>query len=1128
MKKQFGFWLLYSLAIIYGSLIPFDFTPSSIGGISEHIAAIPWLNLHAGQRADWIANLLIYIPWGYLGMSALAPRLRAPLAAIFVGSVMAMLVLAIEVAQLYFPTRTVSLNDILAEALGATLGIALWLGAARSLQRIVRLTLSDGDRALRAGLFLYLVAYLLITFFPFDLVLSAGELFTKLQSDRVGLIIATASSDDSARFVIKFGVEILAAVPIGLLFALRSPAIAASLFRALVAGLLLGAFIEGAQIFVFSAISQGVSIPTRAVGVVLGVASVQLFGFVNTAPALNPERIRFWIRRAATIFFVPYLYLLYRLFNLGGNKTAALPVDIAIGRLGELSFIPFYYHYFTNETAALASFIANFAVYACAGGFVWAWSVRPSGRHLSSFAPALAAMVGLSLAMFVETARLFRPELRPDPTGLLIGAFGAVCGLLVIDWLWRLWCGSYLKAGSVTSPGIIPDAAMAVSSPTPKQRRPRQEVGEKRRSGPNRHQHHKRPGSHVTAAEVSKQIGHSPRLPHRLLAIAVAVLAGLLALSLPGVGLWVVVLLASYFFLVLRFPTSWLLVLPCVLVVFNLAPWTGRFFFDESDAFVMMTLAAWLWQGPFVRTYRRFSALNVVFSVLFFAYMASALTMLWPLPPLDDVNAFNNYHSPFNALRVAKSIFWVFLLWPALHTARARGTDVRTQFARGVLIALGGVALVVLWERWAFPGLINFNNDYRVIGSFASMHIGGAFIDAFFAISIPLIALMLRWRRPWLIGMVPLTVIAVYAALMTFSRGTYAALLMMAIFFTAYALLRLGSRVRVGGLLTALLAVALVSGITFTVLRGDFIQDRFATVEDDLNLRVTHWQDAFDQMAPGLYSFLLGMGPGSFPASYLWSNLEGVIPTTYRFEEENGQRYLRAGLAEPMYLDQRIRLDPYQTYRLTVRYRNEDQRVYPSVALCEKSLLYSYRCAWSRLKEHRQQPGWRTTTVFVTPASREKPWDLERTHTLSIALKGRSEFLDIASISLVDENNRELIRNGDFFAGLDYWYFTVDNNWPWHIENLLVAAYFETGLIGLGAFLLLIFIAGIRLVRLSLQGDPFAPIFLASLLGLMAIGTLNSLFEDPRLGLLLWLFLIVVADRELFEANRLEKSPALM
>ncbi len=85
--------------------------------------------------------------------------------------------------------------------------------------------------------------------------------------------------------------------------------------------------------------------------------------------------------------------------------------------------------------------------------------------------------------------------------------------------------------------------------------------------------------------------------------------------------------------------------------------------------------------------------------------------------------------------------------------------------------------------------------------------------------------------------------------------------------------------------------------------------------------------------------------------------------------------------------------------------------------------------------------------------------------------------MDLALVSLRDSSGKELIRNGDFAAGMDYWFFSVKNHLPWHIKNVLVSSYFDTGLLGMIAFVFLILIVFVRLVRQASQGDPYAPSF---------------------------------------------------
>jgi len=94
-------------------------------------------------------------------------------------------------------------------------------------------------------------------------------------------------------------------------------------------------------------------------------------------------------------------------------------------------------------------------------------------------------------------------------------------------------------------------------------------------------------------------------------------------------------------------------------------------------------------------------------------------------------------------------------------------------------MALGliGAALAAVWERGAFTGLLDFSSDYRTTALFWEMHVGGAALDGFLALTVPfgvreLVAAKTPWR--WFVGAAAV-MLAVYACLTTFSRGVYLA-----------------------------------------------------------------------------------------------------------------------------------------------------------------------------------------------------------------------------------------------------------------------------------------------------------------------------------------------------------------
>ena len=58
--------LIYLAFVVYGSLLPFEPRPPPTAGAWEAFLRLPYLELGVASRADWVANLLLYIPLGFL------------------------------------------------------------------------------------------------------------------------------------------------------------------------------------------------------------------------------------------------------------------------------------------------------------------------------------------------------------------------------------------------------------------------------------------------------------------------------------------------------------------------------------------------------------------------------------------------------------------------------------------------------------------------------------------------------------------------------------------------------------------------------------------------------------------------------------------------------------------------------------------------------------------------------------------------------------------------------------------------------------------------------------------------------------------------------------------------------
>lgn len=286
-------------------------------------------------------------------------------------------------------------------------------------------------------------------------------------------------------------------------------------------------------------------------------------------------------------------------------------------------------------------------------------------------------------------------------------------------------------------------------------------------------------------------------------------LAALGALAGLAIWLWMYpldkgvagALLAAYVVLVLMRPGSWLVVLPTLWPVIELAPWTGQIYFTESDALALATLLALGLREAIAPPAPTLSGrapvkLNVaaltLFGLLAGSVLASGLRGLLPMPALEP-DVLINYSSTLNALRVGKGFVLAFALIPFLHLAIRRDGDAALgRFTTGLTLGLTSCALAALWERLAFPGFTNFASDYRSTALFWEMHVGGATLDAWLMLSFPFaLASLLGARSPLARGLALVAVgLGGYAIFTTFSRIVFGAVLVVIGVLGGVALLR--------------------------------------------------------------------------------------------------------------------------------------------------------------------------------------------------------------------------------------------------------------------------------------------------------------------------------------------------
>jgi len=235
-------------------------------------------------------------------------------------------------------------------------------------------------------------------------------------------------------------------------------------------------------------------------------------------------------------------------------------------------------------------------------------------------------------------------------------------------------------------------------------------------------------------------------------------------------------------------PVAWLFVVPALLPIVDLAQWTGWLVVEEFDILVLGAAAgayaAIAWRGaahtgaaPELQAAR----LSGVSALLIGLFGVSTLVAMYrgiSGAGTLDLGWFDGYYDTANSLRIAKSgLLALVMLPPLLAGMRQYGMRALHALAAGLTAGLCLASLAVLWERVAFPGLLNFSSDYRVTGMFWEMHVGGAALDGFLALTLPFAIMEILSspsRNRWILAGGTL-LLAGYACLVTFSRGVYLA-----------------------------------------------------------------------------------------------------------------------------------------------------------------------------------------------------------------------------------------------------------------------------------------------------------------------------------------------------------------
>lgn len=603
----------------------------------------------------------------------------------------------------------------------------------------------------------------------------------------------------------------------------------------------------------------------------------------------------------------------------------------------------------------------------------------------------------------------------------------------------------------------------------------------------------------------------------QVMGLMLAMLAVGMAAGWPVAAPWLLVAVLLYGGVLWWRPQAFLLVIPALIPTLDLSMHTGRLYVDELDLFLIATLAVLMfrWQPgknwiplPF----------GIKFSLLLFVFFVviSLVLTLYPFR-FPDENTWVHYTNDYHALRAVKGLVWALLLFICMRQFNQPSSELfKRWFVPGMVLGLVGCIVWVVWERATYPGLLDFSSRYRITGTFFDMHVGGPSIETYLVMSLPFVMLWAVGQRRFMwVGLMAMGIVgtAMYALAVTYSRAGYLGMgvalvvLLMGGFLAFFHQNPKLPRTRL--LLIIPLSIVLSASIFLWVGGGGgVIEQRMSHWVSDKQLRMEHWELTTDLARNVGGSSLFGHGPGSFPRLYLLGNHQGRLPANFAYVMDGDLGVLRLGTGDSLFINQRLRLPWQGEYTLIMESRS-DRPAKINVFVCEKPIRHSYGCRSSRVSIDSGESSPQQVLRFNIEDLKTGPWFSRRQLVLSLQNETDDSVIELSRLSMVSEDGREWLKNGDFSAGGRYWYFTTDHLWPWRVENVWLEIWLDLGWPGVLSFLLLIGVCFWHLLRRMLSGSFQDSVVLASLAGSMSIGLFSSIFWSPRLELLFFLILLL-------------------
>jgi VanZ family protein len=421
--------LLYAAFIIYGSLVPLHFhekaLPAAWGEFMDRISPEALVI----SRSDFVANILLGVPLGFFGMGFLTrenARGHPWAAAIAIIAGTSVLAALAEFGQLYVPERTTSLSDIIAQTLGASIGVVVWFMGGGPVSRYVRglwgeyIQNKDALKILGGYALLYAVYQLL----PFDITVRPAEMYHKFLDGRVTLIPFADRAGLTAYLLLS---QAAVMIPIGYAVVVFGRGLGRPLVRATIGGVLFASALEFLQLFIMPRYSSTTDVAMGALGAAVGGWLALRFG---PAARVGLTQTPFWARHGRWIKWTLLLAWMGGLIWYEWRPFVfEWPREGLWQHAANFVCVPLATYYYESEISAAAGVARAFVAFVLLGLLLRSLAAGHGRTAWAGGLLAIAAATGIAIG--IEATQLLMPLKEVDPATILIEVAGGIAGTLV-------------------------------------------------------------------------------------------------------------------------------------------------------------------------------------------------------------------------------------------------------------------------------------------------------------------------------------------------------------------------------------------------------------------------------------------------------------------------------------------------------------------------------------------------------------------------------------------------------------------------------------------------------------------------------------------------------------------------